>query len=338
MNFFAGKFNKRVQDITAVDLDAMGSPCVRLKQYGDKATVVSADVLAPVDFSAGAGEKHAAFALPRHLSAKQAAIAVSTRAAVIKLISHPGHVDAEFESRIRDYMGLDDGDFRIGYTVVSQGHGRSETRVLTAAIPENAARAAIKMFSGAPAPFSLEASGAAIVGAFATGRGKSFKEESVGMAECGADSSVMAFFNKGELSLLRKLDFGFCDVSARVEKDLGVDRATASQIISDGAFDISQSVHETVEQFVKQLVISRHFVERRENCRISRFFLFGAAAASKDWANEVKAAMGFDVEAWDPFSIPEVEVAEGALSEAADKTRFRFAAAMGAGLGALGQS
>ena len=72
----------------------------------------------------------------------------------------------------------------------------------------------------------------------------------------------MVFVNKGAIILARKLDVGGDAVVDRVQKHLGVEREMAESIMSEGAIDISQSVREVIDPFLRQMMISRDFVER----------------------------------------------------------------------------
>jgi hypothetical protein len=98
----------------------------------------------------------------------------------------------------------------------------------------------------------------------------------------------------------------------------------------DRSFDISQLVKDLADPFIKQLVISKHFVERRENCRISRIYVADDPHVSRDWLNEIKAALGLDVSTWHPFE--GIKLMPDALPKKFEKCRSQFAAAMGAAL------
>jgi Tfp pilus assembly PilM family ATPase len=97
--------------------------------------------------------------------------------------------------------------------------------------------------------------------------------------------------------------------------------------MESGSFDISQAVSEVMEPFNKQLVISRDFVERRENCRIGHLFACGGMAGSRDWVADVQSATGMDVSAWNPFE--GYAAADGAVPEELAGQESRFAAAVG---------
>ncbi len=60
----------------------------------------------------------------------------------------------------------------------------------------------------------------------------------------------------------------------------------------NGSFDVSQLVKGAMEPFVKQLVISKHFIERRDNCHVSRVFVASEDWMAREWIAETKSGGG----------------------------------------------
>ncbi len=332
---FTGQARKQgPQDLTAVDFDPRATACVRLKKSDGDITLAAAELLPPVDLAALASsdfEARPSFSLPRGLAARFVAICVPDDEAVVKVLSFPGELGAEAESQIKALLGLDeDIQFRIGYKNVSKSHGRgSETKLLTLALPDKLCGAAASLFpAGVPAPISIESSSMAAVTAFLQGPGKIISSTDIGLIEFGVKSTFLLFFSKGQVSLIRKFDFGSQHILDAVQQNLGVDGQTAMDIIGDGSFDISQLIKEASEPFIKQLVISKHFVERREDCHLASVFV--PHGVPKDWLNEVKSALAVDVAAWSPFD--GITVPEDVLTEKDDNFSSMFASAVGAAL------
>jgi Tfp pilus assembly PilM family ATPase len=153
----------------------------------------------------------------------------------------------------------------------------------------------------------------------------------VGVIEQGARVTFVAFFHKGELALVRKFDSGYFHFLDRIQKNLGVDQATAENIVTDGSFDISQIIREVADPFIKQLVISKHFIERRENCQLAKLYLPGGKSVSRDWQKEVRAAVGLETAGWNPFEGMSLE-ADAVPAQYQDRLSC-FAGAVGAALG-----
>ncbi|MBI2440778.1 MAG: hypothetical protein HYV35_05335 [Lentisphaerae bacterium] len=315
------------QELVAVDFDPAATRCVRLKVSGAEVEALAADILPALDLGDEAQVK--AFELPKPLAARYVAICIPGSGAIVKLLNFPGALDDKAEEQIREHMGVGEGAFRFGYRLISQT--RSETRLLTVAIPEAQVQAACAVFpTGLPAPTSVEVSGLAVMSAFLHGPAAAAQDEAVGVVEFGARDTYFAFFKKRELVLIRKFDFGHLNLLERLERGMGADRQTALNIMRDQSFDISQLIKDMTDPFIKQLVISQHFVERRENCHISRIFVPDDPSITRVWLNDIKAAVGLEVGTWHPFE--GVKLLPEALSGKLEASRCDFAAAVGAAL------
>ncbi len=333
---FTGHSKKQgPQDLTAINLDPRGAACVRLKKNEGDITLTAAEMLPAVDMSALAtpnDETRASFSLPRSLAARFVAICVPDDESIVKLLSFPGELGSEAESQIKALLGLDEETaFRVAYKNVSKPHSRAaETKLLTLALPDLLCKVAISLFpAGVPAPISIESAGMATMSAFLHGPGKIIADTDIGVIEFGVNSTFVIFFSKGQVSLVRKFDFGSKHLLEMVQQSLGVDRQTAMDIIGDGSFDISQLIKDASEPFIKQLVISKHFVERREDCHIASMFV--PQGVPKDWLNEVKSALAMDVMEWSPFD--SIKAPPEVLTEKHCAMTSIFSSAVGAALG-----
>jgi hypothetical protein len=118
-----------------------------------------------------------------------------------------------------------------------------------------------------------------------------------------------------------------------VQRQFGVDESTARNIIGDSAFDISQSVQEAIGPFIRQLAISREFVERKAGVPIQAWYLSGGVTLARYWGDSIREAVGAEVKMWDPLE--DIEVLPGAWPEALVGQERRFAAAIGSAAGVL---
>ncbi len=323
------------RDIVGIDFASSGVHCVHVRLINNTFAVSAVDVLPQASADLQSQNR---LRLPRHLAARYASICISSKNAIIKLLNLPGQLGNDAQKQIKEYMGIGEGNYRIGYRVISYGQtSRAETKLLAVAIPDAEVQPACALFaSGWPVPISVELAELAILTAFQHGAGAAYKAQAVGVIELGDRATSLAFFNKGELVLVRRFDFGYCSLLDQIQKGLAVDAATAENILSDSSFDISQHIKQALEPFLKQLVISQHFIERRENCQIVKFFIPSNKKISGDWLKELKAAVGQAVERWDPFE--NLSLAPEAIPASLAERRFCFTAALGAALGSFGES
>jgi Tfp pilus assembly PilM family ATPase len=272
--------------------------------------------------------------LPSRLKARHACVAVPGAEAVVRVLTFPGRVDTELDGKVVESIGVEaPEEHRIGYKILTEGHGRTETRVLAVALPEADAAAGISLLpsSGLPAPYSVVLAGLATMSCFLHGPGARQPHETVGVVDFGGGTTLFTLIREGAPVLIRKFDRGTDTVLARVRKTLSVDGETAEGIISDGSFDISQTVAEVLDPLLRQFVVSRDFIERREDCHLQGMYVAGGLAASRDALNAVKTSMGVDVAAWNPFE--DLAVSPQAVPEGLAGREWRFTAAVGAVLG-----
>jgi Tfp pilus assembly PilM family ATPase len=332
------RFKPKPADVVGIDIGSTGTKVVRLQKHGTEITLAAAEILGPVALAgkaAPAPEAVPALNLPARLRGRYGALALTADTAVVKILTFPGPFDDKAEEKVVESMGVENPDaYRIAYKVVSEGHGRSESRVLAVAMPDELARLAPRLLpSGWPVPFSTEVSALAALSAFLHAQGERNGEQAVGVFEFGAAISTLAIFNKRLLTLIRRFSIGTYSLIAKVRERLGVDEETARNIMADGSFDISQPVNEVLEPLVKQLIVSRDFVERRENCRIARIYVSGGLALASHAMDEIRASMEVEVVGWNPLE--GVRVAKGALPDGLSGREWQLAGAVGAALAIL---
>lgn len=327
----AAKFKQKPADVVGLDVDNGCVAAVRLRKAGSgDISVVGADIidLPATDASVPAGP----LALPARLKGKYACIGLASDDAVIKMLTFPGHADSTSDAKIVESLGLDNPDkYRIGYKVIVEGHAKAECRVLAVACPETTAQVGPAFFpAGLPAPFSLEVSGLAAITSFFHAMSEQTAEQAVGIIIFGSKTTTFALTNKNVLSLIRRFNVGTSTLLAKVQDSLGVDRETAVGILTDGAFDISQPVSDVLAPVLKQVVVSRDFVERRENCQVSKLYVAGDPVVSRDVTDEIKSSVGVEVSTWNPLE--KMTVAADVLSDNIKGQEWKLVAAAGAAL------
>jgi Tfp pilus assembly PilM family ATPase len=336
------KFKSVPRDLLVVDFSQVEAKCCRLRQTNAGVQLVAADVLPRLQEEASAGEGAAAagkaITLPANLMARHVAVCLSGQNALIKLLNLPGQLDGDSEMKIREDMGIGTGEYRIGYQVLGHSHGRVETKLVTVALPEKDIQHYLGYFAtGWPVPVSVELAGLSAVNAFVRGYLDVASDDTLGVIQFEDYVSFFAFLHKKEMVLIRKFEFGHEHVLSAIQSHLNVNRETALNVASDQSFDITQMIKEVCDPFIRQFVISKHFVERRENCRVSQIFIPGTAPASHRLAQEIRVASEGKVEQWDPLK--SVTVAPDAVSSRVSLTGqySQFAASIGAGLGFFGE-
>lgn len=331
------KLDHSPKDVVGLDFGATGLKCVRLKKTQTGIALIGADILDPVLFPANpeSAPAPAALILPKSLHAAYGALVLPSDQAIIKVLSFPGEFNDETEHQIVPHMGLEKPEtFRINYKILVNGHARSESRILAVAYPAAQAAYAPRLVpAGPPAPCSTEISGLSTLSAFMYRLDKKGTSETVGHLEMGEKSSLFSLFSRSVPVLIRKFEFGVDSVMNQVRLGLGVSPQVAIDIVSSGSIDISHWVSEAAQPFIKQLLVSRDFVERRENCRIRQFFLSGGGGAFTPLRKEVEQAFDLEFLTWNPledFAADTAVIGERILGQ-----ECRLTAATGAALSVL---
>ena len=337
----ADRFRKGPADVVGLDIGSSAVKAVRLKRTGSEIQLLGAELLPALADLPGIDSgvnTSPTVELPPRVRSRSVSLAVSGQQAVIKLVSFPGAVGPELVDRLPESMGIKEPDaYRISYRIVTEGHGRTESRVLAVALADETASFVMEQFaSGLPAPYSLEVSGLASLTTFQHGYGEAYADAAVAMIEFGSAITTLTIMNRNAVVLIRRFDFGTRSLVARVRESLGVSDETARDIVGDSSFDISETVSELMAPFVSQFVLSRDFVERRENCHIERFHVSGGLATSRDVRAGLESALDVEITDWDPFR--GLTIAPQALDDDASAVRWRFAAATGAALATVEES
>lgn len=320
-------------DITGLDLGKTAVKIVRFRKQNNAITFCGAEETDGWDPLGN--HAYDASSIPSQLKARYVSLVSSSKDTIIKLLTFPGNVGGSFEQELSKTLGLPENHtHRMGYRVLTEGSGRIESRVLATALPESEATLVMKGFhTGIPAPFSLEVSPLAVLTVFETIAVLPSKDMTVGLLDIGYESTTLSIYNKKNLILVRRFDFGTRQLQDRLTTALHVDSETVQHILSDSAFDISEMLSDMMGPFASQLIVSRDFAERRDNCSLKSLYMTGSPASSPALIQEFERALGLSISIFDPFDIPDLQLDnEGTLPP---EHRWRFAAAIGAALGTL---
>jgi type IV pilus assembly protein PilM len=328
-------FKRNYSDVLGVDIGSSATKVVRIKRISGNQTLVAADILPAVLLPLPAVVPSFSSQLPKELKSRYVALATSGAGSIIKLLTFPPHLEKSTDDQVGELMGLGNStDFRVAYETVQETRG--ESRVLAVALPNSIALAMSGLFpEGVPAPCSVEVSGLASLTAYQRGPGTLHTDDCVAMIDFGAAVTLVSFFSKGSLVLIRKFDFGAVNILKKLQDNLGVDRDVAAGILNDGSFDVSRIMHQAMEHFLQQLTIAWDYVERRENMRIAKLYATGGGVLLRLWTQEVEATTGQLPVIWNPFEALVIQA--GAFPDRLKGQESRFSAAVGAVLGMLKQ-
>lgn len=316
-------------EIVGLDFGTTSTKAVRLRSGHDGVTLVAADILPAVNL---AGDTPPLLTLPPRLVTNYAAVTRATQQQVVRIVTVPntsGENEPSFGAKVQEVVKAE-GAQRLAYAVLRTVPAKRETQVLTVTAPEAEIASVLGMLAhGPPAAITLEHAGLAALTTFNLGPGVDAAEEAVCFIDSGAQSTFIAFINKGVPVLVRTLNLGGEQLLERLQAQWGLDRETAMGTLGQGAtIDISQPIHELAGPILRQLSISRDFVERQESCRIARAYLSGGMSLIRQWVQEIHEATGLEILTWDPLQ--KLTIAPHALPAELEGQNTRLAAAIGA--------
>lgn len=320
---------RRYSDLVGIDFANTATKVVRLKQIGSDVSLIGIDLLPAVDFSSASAK----IELPRNMVTYYSCLSYSRPEAVVRLVNTTLPADDEIlpDAKLRELLSVGE-DFRVSARLIKRGRGRQDSSLLAAAIPQDDVGFMLNMFpAGPPAPASLEISGLSFISAFMHARGAECANEAVCLIESGELSSTYVFLNQGTVVLIGKMNFGSGTLRKRLAEDLGVDEELASSILNDPSINISSSLNSVLEPFMKQVSISKDFIERHQGCRVGKLYVSGGLSLLPCWAAEVGQMLQFNAIHWSPLE--NISFDPGILSPELKAEATRFSAAIGAALG-----
>lgn len=316
-------------DLVGVDFAATATKVVRLKKSKGALLLTGLELLPPVDLKSD----HGPLELSRNMTAKYGCLAYTGTRAIVRMINTSAPEGKLSDEQIRKLLNVSE-EYRVSASLVNTAAGGREASFLAAAIPEEDAANMLAQFpAGPPAPASLEVAGLSFITAFLQARGQELADTTVCLLECGEQISNFAFIAKGKPVLVGKLPLGAKLMKEKIAADVGLDEELAASILSDASVNISASVANVLGPPIKQLSISKDFIERHLGKRISSVYLSGGMSLMGGWTEQLSRMLGVKVESWNPLENIQYDTAAVPAELVGQITRFT--AAVGAALGGM---
>lgn len=335
-----GLAQRTPNDVVGVDFASNRSRVVRLKRGPAGMQIAAAGLMDPITALQQSTPQDASAEVVKldfapAVKGRFAALSVCGQQAALKILRVPDGVDLSKDEEVATRCGLDSAaGYRCGHRVLLPPAARAEGRVLGLAFPEWQAEAMIACLpdTGTPAPRAVLISELSVINAFLNDPRFAAKKDAFGILHFDHDFSVIALFNDGVLSQLRTFSFGGAAVSAKVMQALNIDEPTAFGVLQDGAFDISHLLEEGTHEIRTQMVITRDFMERSENCVMEKLYLSGPETLTQPFKQSLASEDHFA-----EWRVNEAfETAAGAeLDERLVQEPWQMTAAIGAALSVL---
>jgi len=317
-------------ELTGLDFGASGIKAVRLRKSRGEFTVVAADIFAPADFL----NDPSPIQVPKGLLTNYTALCYAGEHAFARVINLPGSKEVPTEAMVREQLNVD-AEYRAIARSLGRIPGRQEWGFLGVAVPERDVKALLAQVpEGPPAPFSLEVGAFAAFSLWFHGTSEEVREkEAVCLIEGGETVTYFAFVNQGVVCFVGKVNIGCRAMRSHIQSEMGLDDELATAILHGESIDISAGINKVCAGILRQLAVSRDFMERHHKCRISQAVVYGGAGDIPYFRAAVAESLGTELRRGDPFKGLQIE--SGALPEHIAEQKHRLAAAAGAALGGL---
>jgi hypothetical protein len=194
-------------------------------------------------------------------------------------------------------------EFRVGHAVARVPKGDSDQRLLGVAVPEEEVQSLRAIFPDQkPSIVSMEVSGLAALHTFEqTPKARRTDAASV-YIEAGNQVTLMSFFVRGELALVRKFEYGSRLLIERIQNLLECDEDSALGVLYDDPGPLLATSEGPMTSFLKQMSVSKQFVEKAEDTKIQAVYASGGLSYSPYWMSQIRGALEAEIEIWNPFT------------------------------------
>ena len=270
---------------------------------------------------------------PPELKSRFISIAANRPDIIVSLPTISGSQDLRTHARVLERMGVQDTTkYRLGYKEI--GDSRSGARpVLAVAFPNKFFKELTALFQAQHMkPRVIESTILACLTAFTSTT--TLSTEAVGVLCINTSSSYLVILNNGAPAVIRSFNIGRNNAITSIQREFGVDNKTAQSIAKENEFDTSSAVGETINPLLRQVILSRDFVERHEGVTINSLHVCAPPLLRDGFISDAQNALEIETIPWDPFetlsfskSLPDAD----SLKEKG----WRYVAALGSALGCL---
>lgn len=292
------RMSKGPTDVIGLDWQNRCLRAVRMRKSGAVFHLVTAASLPEPP-------ENTALTLPPALKAKHALMALPSRDSILRLLPLAPHAGEPSAQQLQEWLGLREPDaYRTGYRILQEASAKGEGRLLALGMPETAVQGALRLFpTGLPAPFSVENTCVCALNAYLYTQTPERSQEAVGVLVVESSTMTLGVAQHGAITFLRHFESGARAVAEGVQQTYGVDLDMAHKMLLDPAFDVSAVVNAMIAPLVRQIFVSRDFVERRDNCRFSRIEVVGDLDGWPTLPRDLERTTGgLTVTAWNPFT------------------------------------
>lgn len=255
-------------------------------------------------------------------SAKNCAIAVSSSDSIIRIIEQPETPVEILRDAVRlngmTLLNQDVKEFVLDCDLIAGSQpaipapaGMSlPLRYLVAGLP----RTKVGMIGSAfeqhrkGSVYNMQLSPLCAFNAFEFANPETFANEAFLLVDIGHTASTVTVGAKGELVLVRAIEYGGQTLSEALVQNGAPDSEEAMRLLGEGDEVTIENTRFSITALTREISSSIGFFEGRREETIGKIFLSGGVARSKALVKVLSEELGMPCEAWDPFKNCEVSL------------------------------
>ncbi len=339
LNNIKKMLDRSTVDVCGVSASSAGVTMVRVKKAGGNYTLAAAERFSEYRMhNASKGDdslEKKALNFPGRLKARYAALCCDVERGCMKILRVPDSFDMENRTDVMSRLALDESlPVRLAHRVIMPGGSKSDARILVSAMLEDRISSLMSLLpqAGMPAARLVQSSELAVINAFHHDPRLADEEDPYCVIHFDYDFCVVAMFNEGNLSQFKTFHHGVAVVLRKIAAALNVDESTAMGVLIDGAFDISHMIEDSLRDMRSHVVVSRDFMERSENCVMSKIFCSGPDSLTRPFLADLPG--GDQSSSWSVLDMCEQGADEDLQMELRSEP-WQLAAPFGAAIGLL---
>jgi len=167
--------------------------------------------------------------------------------------------------------------------------------------------------------------------AFAASNPQSYNAQSFMLVDVGHEESTVLMGVKGNLKLVRTIDYGGKAFIEAVTGEGAIDVSAATMLLQQGDTGMAEASRMTISSLAREIHSSIAFFEGQHEETIQDIFLTGAICRAELPLQMLSDELDLPCQLWDPFSQVELKV-DAAKKEALGTSYVQLGAAFGAAL------
>ena len=311
------------RDVVGIEVGAnlpQGTPAVRMHINKNQVELLAAGFLKlNEDMPGSAAELEdmpAAFwTLPKAFQASKAAIAITSKEAILRQTSDTGEQDSNKDHLRKASLKTD-----------------PQHPPIVSSMPDFLASWAASKFQEGhrPTTRSIQTSLTAALNCFLCGPVPASSKKPAAVIFCFGHHCAITMFYENRVILYREHPIGYLTIKEAISAKMGIDISMAETMMDDPVIDITPVINPLLDNLYRQVDISADYLARRKGCTVKNFYIYGLPCGINHWTSTFKHMVNKPLHHLHPFGGLSCSNKKLLLPNSFEKTAPLFISAIGA--------